>query len=95
MGFFDNGWKGNVLEGLAIGIGASILAPIVLPIVAGVAKPLAKGIIKSGILFYEKGREAIAEATEVVEDIIAEVKVEMEEGHAEAVNVPPEGVTNA
>lgn len=84
MGLLDNGLKGNVMMGLAIGIGAAVMGPAVLPALAGVAKPLLKAAIKSGLLLYEKGKETAAELSEVVEDVVAEAKAEMEEVHAEA-----------
>jgi polyhydroxyalkanoate synthesis regulator phasin len=74
---FTNGMKGNLLSGLAIGVGAAILAPVVIPLVASIAKPLAKGVLKGGILVYEKGREVVSEVTEVVEDLAAEAKSEL------------------
>lgn len=40
MGLFNNGFKGNILTGLAIGIGASVLAPVVIPMLASIAKPI-------------------------------------------------------
>ncbi|MCX7770143.1 MAG: DUF5132 domain-containing protein [Proteobacteria bacterium] len=82
MSIFENGWKGNILGGLAIGIGGAILAPIVLPVLASVAKPLVKATIKGGILVYEKGKESLSEVTEVFEDLVAEVKSEMAHSHA-------------
>lgn len=84
MGLLDGGLKGNVMMGLAIGIGATVLGPAVLPALAGVAKPLLKAAIKSGLLLYEKGKETAAELSEVVEDVVAEAKAEMEEVYAEA-----------
>jgi len=77
MAIFENGWKGNILNGLAIGIGAALLTPIVIPIVASVVKPLLKAAVKGGIILYEKGRETASEVVEVVEDIVAEAKAEM------------------
>lgn len=74
-----DGLGGSIATGLAIGVGATILSPVVIPIAANVVKPLAKAAIKSGILIYEKGREMVAEAGEVVEDIIAEAKAELAE----------------
>ena len=73
-------FKSDVGKGLALGIGAAILAPVILPMVAQAARPLARAAIKSGIILYGKGREAIAELGEVVEDLMAEAQVEMEEG---------------
>ena len=96
MALFDNIIKGNIVTALAIGIGAVILAPIVIPVVASVSKPLAKAIIKGGILVYEKGKEVVAEAGEVVEDMVAEVKAEMAETQKEATPVvSPGGETGA
>jgi len=85
MALLDNGIRGNLMTGLAIGIGAAILAPIVIPAVAAVAKPLAKAAIKGGFLLYERGKEAVAEASEVIEDLVAETKAEISEAHQEAV----------
>jgi hypothetical protein len=78
MAFLENGLKGNIIMGLAIGVGTAILAPVVIPMVASIAKPLAKAAIKGGIMLYEKNRELIAEATEVVEDLVAEAKAELD-----------------
>jgi hypothetical protein len=78
MALFE-GWKGNILGGLAIGIGASVVAPVIIPILATVVKPLTKAAIKGGFLLYDKGRETLAEVQEVVEDLVAEAKAEIEE----------------
>lgn len=79
MSIFDNGWKGNIISGLAIGIGSAVLAPIVIPILASIVKPVAKASIKGGLIIYEKGKEAIAEAQEVVEDLVAEARSDLAE----------------
>jgi archaellin len=75
-------FKGDSVKGLAIGLGAAILIPVVLPVVAAVARPLARAAIKTGIMMFEKGRETVAEMSEVVEDLIAEAKAEIEQSHA-------------
>ncbi len=80
MALLENGFRSNVVTGLAIGLGAAILAPVIIPLVAAIAKPLAKATIKGGLLLYERGREVVAEAGEVVEDLVAEVKSEMAQG---------------
>lgn len=91
MSLFSNGFKGNILTGLAIGIGASVLAPAIIPVLASIAKPVAKAALKGGVLMYEKGMESFAETKEVVEDLLAEVQSELAEAkdreaevHAEA-----------
>jgi len=89
-GLLGNGLKGNVVTGLAIGIGASILAPLVVPLAAAIVKPLLKGTIKGGIILYEKGQEMVAEAGEVVEDLMAEAKAELAPAPAEIESAAPE-----
>lgn len=82
MAGIDDLFKGNIVTGLAVGVGVAILAPVVMPILASVGRPLAKSIIKSGMLLYEKGIETAAELGEVFEDLVAEAKVEMDAGAA-------------
>jgi len=90
MGLLDNGLKGNVLTGLAIGIGAAVLGPAVLPVLASVAKPVAKAAIKGGLVLFEKGKETFAEMGEVVEDLVAEAKAELSEAQESASAAAPE-----
>jgi len=78
MGLFDNGFK--VSTGLAIGVGALALLPVVLPVVAAIAKPLVKAGIKGGLIFYQKGKEAFAEASETLEDLVVEAQAELSKG---------------
>ena len=84
MAIFDNGLRGNVVTGLAIGLGVAVLGPVLVPLVASVAKPLAKAAIKGGLTLYEKGRETVAEAGEVIEDLIVESRSELAEAHKQA-----------
>lgn len=78
MAGIDDLFKGNIVTGLAVGVGVAILAPVIMPVLASVGRPLAKSIIKSGMVLYEKGRETAAELGEVLEDLVAEAKVELE-----------------
>jgi hypothetical protein len=86
VGLLDELSKGKMLKGLAIGAGVYILAPKLLPVIAEAAKPLVKGVMKSGMLCYEKGKEVLAEVGETTEDLWAEVKSEMDESLEE--NLP-------
>ena len=70
------------IPGIAAGVGAVILAPVLIPAVAKASKPVAKALIKGGIIAYEKSKSAIAETGEVLEDLVAEVKVELAEEEA-------------
>jgi len=69
--------KGNIVSGLAIGIGSAIIAPLVIPALSKAAKPLAKAAIKGGLVLFETGKEKLAEAQELMDDLLAEAKAEL------------------
>jgi hypothetical protein len=83
VALIDDLVKGETAKGLAVGVLAAVLVPVVLPAVAAVARPLARAAIKGGMVMYEKGREAVAEMGEVVEDLVAEARAEIEASHAD------------
>jgi hypothetical protein len=66
-------YQNNPTKALLIGAGAVIVTPILLPLL----KPVAKSAIKTGLVLYEKTKGAIAEAGEVLGDIVAEAKAEI------------------
>jgi hypothetical protein len=68
--------KGNIMSGLAIGIGSAIIAPMVAPALSKAAKPLVKAAIKGGLMLFETGKEKLAEAHEIVDDLLAEARAE-------------------
>lgn len=81
MAFFEDIFKGgNIVTGLAIGIGAAIVAPAVIPVL----RPIAKSVIKAGLLAYDQGRVALAELNEQTGDIVAEARSELAETSGEA-----------
>ncbi len=71
------------LKGFATGVGISLLTPLVLTALATVGRPAARAVIKAGLVLYERGREKVAEAGEVIEDLVAEAQAELEESRAE------------
>jgi hypothetical protein len=73
----------DIAKGLAIGLGAAIVAPIALAAAGSFGRPLARAAVKTGLLFYEKGRETAAELGEMMEDLVAEARAELEEVEAE------------
>jgi Protein of unknown function (DUF5132) len=74
MALFDDLFKGgNIVAGLAIGIGAAVLAPVLIPAL----RPLAKSVIKAGLVAYDQGRVALAELNEHTGDILAEARAEL------------------
>jgi hypothetical protein len=64
---------GNIVAGLAIGIGAALLAPVVVPVL----RPLAKSAIKAGMMAYDEAAVAFAELNETAGDIFAEARSEV------------------
>ena len=80
----DDFFKGSVVAGLAVGVGAILLAPVVLPVVAALSRPIAKSAMKTGVIVFERGREAAAEMTEVFEDLVAEARAELDQSRPAA-----------
>jgi hypothetical protein len=60
-----------------VGVGAAVLGPVLLPALGGALRPIAKGVIKAGLMAYDRGREAAAGLSEMTEDLTAEVRSEM------------------
>jgi hypothetical protein len=73
----------ELIPGILIGAGA-MLAPKILPAMAGVFRPLLKGAVRAGYGVATTVREAVAEASEHVEDIVAEAKAEHHHGQPRA-----------
>lgn len=69
-------FKNNLIVGIASGLVAAVIAPVLIPALKKSGRPLAKSLIKGGVMLYDKGREAVAGAGEVIEDVIAEVQAE-------------------
>jgi hypothetical protein len=71
---------GDLVEGLGVtGIVGIILLPVFLPAIGSVGRPIAKALVKSGIAFYDRNKEALAELNETWDDIIAEARAEVGE----------------
>lgn len=79
MPTFEDIVKSDLSKGVAIGLGVALAAVTVVPVLVTASRPLARVAIKSGLLLLEKGREAMAEAGESLEDLVAEVKAEIAE----------------
>jgi hypothetical protein len=70
---FGNSWISNVL----VGVGIALVAPMVVPALAEGMRPLAKTVLKGGLIAYDKGAEILAEASEQLSDLVAEVRSEI------------------
>ncbi len=71
--------KNDLGKGIALGIGLAVILPAAATAMAPALKPVARSLLKTGMLAFEKGREASAEFGEMVEDLIAEVQEELRE----------------
>jgi hypothetical protein len=76
-------FKNNFVVGITAALAATVLAPVLVPAIKRSGRPLAKTLVKGGIVLYEKGREAVASAGEMMEDVVAEVRAESMEGGGE------------
>jgi hypothetical protein len=75
MAIFDELLKNDTTKGIALGLGVVATGFLIAPVL----RPAARAVVKSGIVFIEKGREKLAEAGEVFEDLVAEVRAELAE----------------
>jgi hypothetical protein len=74
MALLDNVLTGgNLMTGLAIGVGALIAWPLIAP----VARPIAKSVIKGGLMAYRQAEQLYSGAVEGIGDIVAEAQQEI------------------
>jgi hypothetical protein len=71
--------KSDLAKGVAIGLGVAAAGVMLTPAL----RPMTRAALKSGILLVEKGREWMAEASEQLEDMVAEVRAELAEDRME------------
>ena len=62
-----------------IGFGAGFLARDILASEESFTRPLVKGVLKTGHVLLQKGRESFAHFAETIEDLLAEVQAEARE----------------
>jgi hypothetical protein len=78
MAFLEDMVKGSWGAAL-VGVGVALAAPTVLPAVGSALRPLLKSAVKGGVFLYDAVKESVAEAGEQLNDMVAEVRAEMEE----------------
>src|SRR5262249_32652005 len=67
-----SGWTGGVL----VGLGAAVIAPVIVPGAGASLRPVAKTLVKGVLVVADGVKGVIAEATEQVSDLVAEVRAE-------------------
>jgi hypothetical protein len=68
----------ELIPGLIIGAGAILLGKL-FPKLTGYVRPMIKGVVRTGFSASQKTREVMAEASEQVRDLVAEVKQEQDQ----------------
>lgn len=89
-----NGNERKILLGISIGVASASLARGIGSAFRGLGRPMLKATVKSGILLFDKGRESLAQFKEVIEDLAAEARAEIDEARNQglpAVEPNPEG----
>jgi len=76
-------FEAALLPGMILGV-ATMLVPKALPKIGAAMDPLLKSTVRGALVMGQKAREAVAEAQERMNDIVAEVE-------AEAKKAPPRG----
>ena len=66
------GWTGGAL----LGIGAAVVAPSIIPAAGSILRPVVKVLVRGGLVVTESVRGVVAEASERVTDLVAEVRAE-------------------
>lgn len=67
---------GSLGTAVLIGVGAALLAPVLFPAAGAVLRPVAKGLIKGGLYLVDAAQEILAEGSEQLSDLVAEVRAE-------------------
>ena len=63
---------------VVVGVTAAAVVYALIPTLSKVGRPVARAAIKSSIILYEKACETLAEMGEVLEDLVAEARAELE-----------------
>jgi hypothetical protein len=78
MPIFSDKQRGAFL-GFSLGVASVLLSRKFFPAMREAGRPITKSAIKGGMAAYAKTRQAVAQLTESVEDIVAEAIHETEE----------------
>jgi hypothetical protein len=68
----------SLFLGFVAGAATAALVPVLMPALSEGARPMAKALLKHGLLGIERLRGAVARTAESVEDLVAEVRAEVE-----------------
>jgi Protein of unknown function (DUF5132) len=74
----------TLIIGLISGLAAAGVVKHLAPALSDTGRPLLKGLIKVGLIAFETSREKLAQAGEIVEDLFAEARAELESDSTDA-----------
>ena len=72
--------KGNVVSGIAVGLGIMIAGSVLVPLASRSARPAVKGLIRGGLKLYGLGKEKTVGLREAMAGLVAEAKDEGKAG---------------
>ena len=78
MAFLKDSFK-DTMPSILIGMGVALAAPFILPAVAIVMRPVAKAALTGVMALTDSVKEFMAEASEQISDLVAEVKAERQQ----------------
>jgi hypothetical protein len=81
--------KGSAARTMGLAVAAAAVTYALLPVVKKAGQPLARAAYKTGVVFYDKARETVAEIGEIMEDLVAEMHPELEEESEELASEEP------
>lgn len=79
-----SGYTRALLIGFVAGAVTVAALPVLVPFVEDVGRPVGKALLKHSLLAIERLRTALARAAESIEDLVAEVRVEVDSELAKA-----------
>jgi hypothetical protein len=84
MSLLNYGLRGNIVAGLAVGIGALLVVPVAVRMLSGVLRPVAEGAVKGGAFLYDTGMKWSAGAWDSVSGMMAEAQSAISDRRAPA-----------
>jgi hypothetical protein len=67
----------SLLPGMAIGVAAT-MGPRLLPVISNILRPIVSTVVRAGYAATVMTREAAAEASEQIQDMVAEARADYE-----------------
>jgi hypothetical protein len=83
------------LRTTAIGLGIAVAVPVAVAFLAPYLRPVLRSAVKGGVVAFEKGKEAVAQVGESMDDLVAEIRDELREEREAAIAAMHEAAERA